>query len=493
MFCTFINIHNMTCIACGKENPSRICHQCKIIMSTQNFSEDELIAFKNTKLCTVKSLEELKQLKVSNYTNIQFNCVDCGTTYVGLFKKLKKKDILTCPICTGKRSTLKRYGVDNVSKLPEIKEKIRKTTELHFGVSSYLQTQDARDKRKKLDYSRIVTETAQYLQPFCRKVNFGEIVHPNTRDTHTTCYLQLSCTCFCGKEYTTNVRRMQRCPDCYPQDWANGTSKSEQIIADYIRSIYSGTVEQHNKSILPNHKELDIYLPELKVAIEFDGDYWHGCSIPDSEVFNRIKEEADYKCIKCRELGIRLITIKECDFNQRPDVFYRFIQDTILPRKRVFARKCKLYNIDAKTARSFCEQYHVNGYRQSSIRYGLYYENELICVATFSRHPKYQYECVRLCYKTGIQIIGGWDKIIKHFGHPFLHYINLQYFQGENKTGVGFRFLKGNVLLSQNTLRLGTQLKKYCPQLDNKKTTVENIINNGFTAIFDCGNDIRLY
>lgn len=83
-----------------------------------------------------------------------------------------------------------------------------------------------------------------------------------------------------------------------------GMSRKEKDLVDYIKSFYTGPVlENRRKIIYPN--ELDIYLPDLKLAIEFNGNYWHsienGCS----------KDYHLRKSVLCKAKGIRLIHIYE--------------------------------------------------------------------------------------------------------------------------------------------------------------------------------------
>lgn len=484
----------MKCLACGKECNNQFCHQCLIIKSKRNFTDDELIAFKNLKNVEISSVKELDNKLFQKNTKIFFKCTNCGKETSGLYKSLKNKTELNCHQCTIEKNNFEKYGVKNVFQTNDCKDKIRKTCNEKYGVNSFLQTDKARESRKQVDINYMNYLIDSRLKQFCSSIELEDANKRRLANTDGTLrYQNVYCTCnVCGLKYTTNARRLQRCPTCYPEDWMNGTSKLEKTIQHYIIENCEFNVMVNVRGIIGN-KELDVYIPDIKVAFEIDGDYWHGCNSADPKVFHEIRKHAGDKQALCFEKGIRLITIKECDFLDRPDVFYRFIDDIIKPRQRIFARKCTLKAIDTKTAKNFCEFYHVNGYRQGSIKFGIFYNDELICVAVFGKHPKYKYECIRLCYKTGVDIIGGWAKIVKHFGKPFLHYVNLMYFMGENKTGIGYRFKKNDVILSRNTLQKNTQLYKYCPNINPEMSDIQNCINNGFTAIFDCGNDIRFY
>ena len=63
------------------------------------------------------------------------------------------------------------------------------------------------------------------------------------------------------------------------------------------------------------HSELDIFLPSLNTAIEFDGLYWH--SSEKSKIRDRRKDNY------CKNMGIRLIRVKEWKYNQKhPNTIY---------------------------------------------------------------------------------------------------------------------------------------------------------------------------
>lgn len=84
----------------------------------------------------------------------------------------------------------------------------------------------------------------------------------------------------------------------------NGTlSKGEDELADYVESL-GHTVVRRNRTLLGG-KELDIYLPELKLALEFNGDYWHS----DEWLLSRGVTAEEYHRTKLKlaaEKGVRL-------------------------------------------------------------------------------------------------------------------------------------------------------------------------------------------
>lgn len=379
-----------------------------------------------------------------------------------------------------KESMLKKYGVDNAMYVDELKEKVFDTKIKKYGSAKNFPNVIASHKRfLKKRQSEVEQLDLEWLDSDTFRGKYDG----------TPIYYTFKCN-KCGTIFKDDFHSgFPVCRTCKPS--MVGTSHQEQEVIEYIKSIYSGTVLVHDRKLL-NGKELDIYLPDLKVAIEYNGTYWHGYRKDTNEPISSFKEKIEYKRKACIEKGVRLITVDEVDYTDRPDVFKRFFQDTICPRKRVFARKCKVVNVSTEDAKNFCEKYHVNGFRGGSTKIGLELDGELLVVAIFGKHSKYENECIRLCYKTGYNVIGGWERIIKHFGKPFLHYVNLKYFKGENKTGCGYRFFMKGQLFSRQQLQK-KNLFKHIDNVDESVSDFTNCLNAGGIAIFDCGNDIRLY
>lgn len=211
------------------------------------------------------------------------------------------------------------------------------------------------------------------------------------------------------RQYSTISKiNPEMCPTCYPP--LRGTSQSEKQIADFLSEFT--TVEKNNRNKI-SPKEIDIYLPNQNLAIEFDGLYWH------SEIF----KESDYH-LKKKQLaennGIHLIHIFEDEWINSTDIvksrLLSFIGET--PNK-IYARECKIKQIDAKTCNNFLNQHHIQGRGRSNIKIGLYYDNELVSVMTFLKNDISKkisgWELNRYCSKSYTHIIGGASKLFKYF------------------------------------------------------------------------------
>lgn len=83
------------------------------------------------------------------------------------------------------------------------------------------------------------------------------------------------------------------CPYC---DASKHTSISEKSIVYYLKKC--GIDIEENKRV--NNKELDVFIPSINTAIEYDGQYYH-----------KNKDKDLQKNKLCKELGIQLIRVRE--------------------------------------------------------------------------------------------------------------------------------------------------------------------------------------
>jgi len=105
----------------------------------------------------------------------------------------------------------------------------------------------------------------------------------------------------------------------------NGTSKAEQEIQSYVKTIIPNVVCNDRTQVLnPDTKrylELDIYLPDLNKAIEYNGTYWH--SFPNAINKDTLKKR------ECCRLGIDLLVINEEDYISDRDTAFFTINEFI--------------------------------------------------------------------------------------------------------------------------------------------------------------------
>jgi hypothetical protein len=289
------------------------------------------------------------------------------------------------------------------------------------------------------------------------------------------------------------------CPKC------NRFNQKEESLYDFIKSNYNGNIQKSNRSIL-NGKELDIYLPELKMAFEFNGLYWH------SELY-KDKNYHINKTKKCLEKNIQLIHIWEDDWDNKRDIVESIILNKIGKSEKIWARKCEIREVDNKSFRDFLIKNHIQGFVGSKVKLGLFYNKELVSLMTFGslrrslgqKSKDSNWELLRFSNKIGYTIIGGASKIFKYFLNNFEIDSIISY--SDNSRGIGnlykllnFKFVNDT---TPNYYYIVDSLRSHrfnwrkdilvSDGFDPTKTEVQIMNERGYYRIWDCGNKKWIY
>lgn len=204
-----------------------------------------------------------------------------------------------------------------------------------------------------------------------------------------------------------NHLRGMGCPKC-----GIHLSKGENEIYEFIKKLIGEeNVVRHDRTLLQG-REIDIYIPSLKLGIEYDGLIWH------SELS---KKDKNYHLSKTNDLekqGIRLIHIYEDEFQDKKEIVLAMIKHVLkcdYGLQKIYARKCTIREIDKHVAKEFLNKYHIQGYKHSTITIGAFNGEELVSVMTFLKRPNDSWELNRYATKTDYRVIGIASKLLKHF------------------------------------------------------------------------------
>ncbi len=289
------------------------------------------------------------------------------------------------------------------------------------------------------------------------------------------------------------------CPFCNPLELTY-SSKAEKEISTFIKEL-GFKITNNSRSIIPPH-ELDIYIPEKQIAIEYDGLYFHSSPGPNNILpsyhLNKTKE--------CEKQGIQLIHIFEDEWILKRNIVESRLKQIlgVNKSKRIHARKCLIKEITPKIKNEFLETYHIQGKDSSNIKLGVFHQDELVSVMTFAKGNISKgninkvgiWELNRFCSNSNYHIPGIASKLLKHFQRNYewkeiFSYAdrrwsngNLYYklgFELERKTGINYWYIKD----FQRIHRFG-----FRKQPDEPKDIPEWILREqeGLYRIFDCGN-----
>lgn len=397
-----------------------------------------------------------------------------------------------------KQTCLNKYGVDNFVKTDEYKIQYEQTCLVKYGKPHASQSTSFKLEHVKTMFDRILSHD--------RFVNFIPMFKPDNyfgvlKDLSFVKYKFKCKRCDNVDSYNLNNGNPLRCVNCDKQNM----SYFQKEIYDYVKSLVGANVlvETNDKTIL-KPKELDIYIPSANLAIECNGLYWH------SEIMGSKNKVYHYnKTLNCELKNISLIHIFENEWYKKQEIVKSVLKNILgVNGIKVYARQCELKLITSnETVENFLVNNHMQGMSSSSIKIGLFYNNELISLMTFgkSRFDKnYEWEMVRYCNKLNHSIIGGASKMFNYFiknYHPksIVSYNDKRYFSGKIYSKLGFEFVECTspnywyIFDSYSSVknRMGFQkhkLKAILPTYDENITEWQNMKNNGYDRIWDCGN-----
>jgi hypothetical protein len=193
-------------------------------------------------------------------------------------------------------------------------------------------------------------------------------------------------------------------------------STPEDAIAK-LMSVFT-TVDQRNRLLLAP-KELDIYMPDHNLAVEYCGEYYHSSGDVDSEPAMADKHITKHRL--CADKGIRLITIYESEWKQHNYAIRRLLRNAIGKSKgKLMARKCELRKVEHKDAVAFYDKYHPQGGAGAGAHYGLYWNDKLVACMRFTlgandRGNNKNRVWTLTRYATRITVAGGASRLFKAF------------------------------------------------------------------------------
>jgi hypothetical protein len=325
-----------------------------------------------------------------------------------------------------------------------------------------------------------------------------------TRDAYlgSSEYEKYSFRCnLCSTIFEGCVRngKFPRCLVCHPI--LHGTSHAENAIADFIVSL-GIAVEQGNRTVLGG-KEIDMYIPSHNIAIEFDGIYWHsergGLKTPMYHV---------EKTVACAAQDIQLLHIFENEWEQSQEIVKSILQTRLTPEKniKIFARKCQVREVEHGEMMTFFNNNHLQKGCRASIRLGLFYDDMLVQSMTFSKSrysTRHQYEMIRSATLSCHSVLGGTEKLWKYFIRTYLptsviSYADRRWFSGKSYERLGFVhtgvsrpnyfYFNSSWILESRLAYQKHKLSKILDIYDDTLTEWQNMQNNGYDRIWDCGH-----
>lgn len=479
------------CAVCGKESLTKYC-------SPKCSNSDPEVKRK-------KSETTMKHFGVSNpgqSEEIKAKMEESCLKHFGVKHSFQAESVKT----KIRETSLRKYGVEHPMQSGIVKEHQKESIRERLGVDYPMQSKEVLEKSKNTcseKYGEENVAKSDYFKEKLFKINFNKH-HKNIQDFNLKfirenfvedCKFKIQeFKDYFGINSRETVNRFKKRLGILEQNNDSyidqGFSKEEKELFEWIPAENKVC----NVRTIINPLELDIYLPDYKLAIEYDGIFYH------SEQF---KPEGYhiFKTSECEKQGIQLLHIFDID---DIDIWKSIISGKLKKNTRIFARKCIVKELSFDETKIFLEENHLQGFCPSKYRYGLFYNGELVQVMTFgvSRFNKrYDFELLRLASKKFTSVVGGASKLLKFFrdSHTgsIISYSNLRFSSGDvyrklgftqlGRTNVNYFYAGHNKILTRNQCQKH-RLKDLLESFDQSKTESENMRLNGYFKVFDCGN-----
>lgn len=445
-----------------------------------------------------------EKTKFKNYSKGYFTYCSCKCVNNNETVSSKRKD-----------TNLKKYGVETVFQSTEIQNKSKNTMLDKYGVTSAILVPEFKQKIKDTNKEKYGTEFA-----ICSDIVKEKIKESNKEKYGAEVHnFNINANKFLSnKEWLANELNLKPvkiiakeigCVPTFVNHWArkhNLQSRIPQYSEEYeIRQFLIEECGLSIDSIICNswnfiskngkRRQLDIFLPEYNIAIELNGLYYHRDN----------KTRHLDKLNLCEEKGIRLLQFWDYQWNTKQEICKSIIKNHLKLNQTIYARKCSIVELSSKDYTTFLQNNHIHGNVNALYKYGLLYDGELVSVIGLSKsryNKNYDFELIRYANKLNLNVVGGFSKLLKFFRGSkkgsILSYCDKMLFTGSMYNNYGFVLEKHsppNCFYFDKHLNIKSReslqkhkLKDILANFDENLTANENLKNNGWNIVWDCGN-----
>lgn len=487
---TYYTVNNK-CLACGKQTKFK-----NLLTGYNKYCSRDCANHSEIRINNIKKTVE-ERYGVSNIfklPNVREKCEKAANS-----KEAREKAKQTC---------LKHFGVEHPMHSDVVKQKMKQTCLDRYNVEYTFQSKEMREKSKQtclekygVDHPWKSTQLKQkQIDEYCLKNNLIPLSELNLYLPNKVLeHFDIKPVEYMTKYFisaSTDINKLI--------DYSNNLLENQGTVIERELDVWLNSLDiQHTMRDFSAIKplQLDCYIKSKKVAIEIDGIYWHSYN------HTHDKNKHLYKTKKCLDNGIRLIHFTDLEWNNHKDICQSIILSALgIYDTVIYARDCTVKTIDTVTAKEFINSNHIDGYVPSSFNEGLFYNKELVQIISIgkSRYKPNEYELLRMCSKLNTHIIGGFSKLMKHQPYnELISYVDRSKFNGNGYISIGFTKIGDtkpnyNYYLGNNKLSRISAQKHKLPKLlgdkfDPDKTEAQNMMDAGYLMLYDCGNYKMIY
>jgi len=345
------------------------------------------------------NFEKIKQTHKENY-GVEYNMqVDGFKEQSKISKKKRYGDENYNNKEQTKKTILDKFGVEHHLQTKECMDKQIATNEEKYGVKYNIKTPEAMKNliiknneyfgsdyyfSSNINLNRQIEIKFNSLKPFLEEndleFNFDDYTKLRVKQNdgkYENLYYEITCK-LCNNTFESSFLSgmMPVCRKCYP---VSRNPKQQVELRDFLTQLNINFHENNRKLIKPY--EVDFNLPDLNFAIELNGNYFH------AEIGRgKTKEYHLMKTQMCHNTGTKLIQIFEDEWLNKKHIIKYQIESIINPDKfNNNIINSVILPIDFNTRKEFLEENDIQGNDNSFYNIGLYDNQELISIMTFSK------------------------------------------------------------------------------------------------------------
>ena len=306
-----------------------------------------------------------------------------------------------------RETSLEKYGVTHHMQLKSQRDKVAATTLANHGIDNMFKSEKNKVLRLEGRNKAYYTRFKNYLLTKC-KLELDETKGYEWlgHGTDETDYIYPATCLVCGAK-TMVSPYFCRCMKCRP--FYGNVSSEELSLLHFIKENYKGLVYTNTTQLIKPY-EIDIYIPDLNLAFEINGEYHH----------SERSKDFDYhyaKTQRCLNQGVDLIHIWTQDYLYKQDIIHSMVLNKLkLIQNKIYARNCIIKPLELFEYDMFMQENHLHGKgRKPSIRLGLYHKDELVSVLGLISRSNGALEIARFASKLYTNVIGAFGKLIKPY------------------------------------------------------------------------------
>lgn len=479
------------------------------------------------------------------------NCILCGKEFEapnGFVKRCPDQHYAVCKVCGNRfpidcepnqipqtcskecrkvlaaekrKATVKsKYGVDNVSELSEVRDKLSEvnsskevkakraaTCIQNWGVDNPSKSEIVKAKQRATFQHKYGVDNPM-KDPSISKLISDIMSDPEHVEAHRQHLLEkygVKCTNDIPgvRDKMIETTLKNHGVPYYVMSPEYLTPKKSSVISKINESV----AKEFNRAGLETEFEFrvdtklyDIHIVGTNILIEVDPTYTHNSIGNHWDKYGLDKNYHTNKTRLAQKYGYRCIHL--FDWDNLNTIIDMVRSDKV----KYYARKMRVEEVSKQLADEFISCNHLQRRcRGNTVNIGLFNDDELIEIMTFGTpryNKKYQWELLRLCTRRRCEVVGGANKLFKYFvnkysPHSVISYCDSSKFSGQVYSNLGFSHVRdtepqrvwsrGSSKITDNLLRQRGYDQLFGTHYGKGSSNDELMLQAGWLPVYDCG------